>query len=56
MYFWSALIAFGVVAMSLLSTSLWTMAGIAGLVVVGVVLLRLPALARVPAGPPDAEP
>jgi UDP-GlcNAc:undecaprenyl-phosphate GlcNAc-1-phosphate transferase len=55
MYFWSALIAFGVVGLSLLSASLWTMAGLAALVVVGVFLLRLPSLGRVPAGASDGE-
>jgi UDP-GlcNAc:undecaprenyl-phosphate/decaprenyl-phosphate GlcNAc-1-phosphate transferase len=56
MYFWSALIAFGVVGLSLLSTSLWTMTGLAGLLAVGVVLLRLPALRRAPAAAADREP
>jgi UDP-GlcNAc:undecaprenyl-phosphate GlcNAc-1-phosphate transferase len=56
MYFWSALIAFGVVGLSLLSAPLWAMAGVGGLVVVGVALLRLPGLSRVPAGAGDREP
>jgi UDP-GlcNAc:undecaprenyl-phosphate GlcNAc-1-phosphate transferase len=54
MYFWSALIAFGVVTLSLISAQIWTLAALGTLVVVGLVLLRLPALGRV--RDPVAEP
>ena len=56
MYFWSALIAFGVVGLSLVSTSLWTLAGLGGLLVLGILLMRLPALGRVPAPTGEREP
>ncbi|MFD5428595.1 MraY family glycosyltransferase [Streptomyces sp. NPDC127084] len=42
MYFWSALIAFGVVAYSVHSASMWIVLGIVGLSAVGLVLLLLP--------------
>jgi UDP-GlcNAc:undecaprenyl-phosphate GlcNAc-1-phosphate transferase len=44
MYFWSALIAFGVVGLSLIGAQLWALVAIALLVVVGMVLLHLPKL------------
>ena len=54
MYFWSALIAFGVVGLSLVSAQAWALVAVALLVIVGVVLLRLPIGARVsePTGKP----
>ncbi|TGB11862.1 MraY family glycosyltransferase [Streptomyces sp. MZ04] len=42
MYFWSALIAFGTVAYSVHSTSMWILLGIVALSAVGLVLLLLP--------------
>ncbi|MEV8016454.1 MraY family glycosyltransferase [Streptomyces sp. NPDC086554] len=42
MYFWSALIAFGTVAYSVHSTSMWILLGIVALSSVGLVLLLLP--------------
>ncbi|MGQ0632933.1 MAG: MraY family glycosyltransferase [Sporichthyaceae bacterium] len=42
MYFWSALIAFGVVGLSLVSATGWALAAVGILVVIGVLLLRLP--------------
>jgi UDP-GlcNAc:undecaprenyl-phosphate GlcNAc-1-phosphate transferase len=42
MYFWSALIAFGVVGLSLVSAQAWALVAMAVLVLVGLVLLRLP--------------
>lgn len=42
MYFWSALIAFGTVAYSVHSASMWIVLAIAGLSAVGLVLLLLP--------------
>ncbi|MER6999535.1 MraY family glycosyltransferase [Streptomyces sp. NPDC000410] len=42
MYFWSALIAFGVVAYSVHSASMWIVLGIVALSAIGLVLLLLP--------------
>jgi UDP-GlcNAc:undecaprenyl-phosphate GlcNAc-1-phosphate transferase len=42
MYFWSALIAFGALAFSVNSASMWIVLGIAALSAVGLVLLLLP--------------
>ncbi len=42
MYFWSALIAFGVLGLSLLGDALWGLLAVVALVVVGVLLLRGP--------------
>jgi UDP-GlcNAc:undecaprenyl-phosphate GlcNAc-1-phosphate transferase len=52
MYFWSALIAFGVVGLSLLGAQLWALVALGVLVVVGVGLLNLPRLGRRFARPP----
>ncbi|MGQ0845778.1 MAG: MraY family glycosyltransferase [Sporichthyaceae bacterium] len=54
MYFWSALIAFGVVGLSLLSAVSWVLAGLAVLTVLGVALLRGP-LRAVPVGGSDLD-
>jgi len=51
MYFWSSLIAFGVVGLSLIGARLWTLVAIAVLVVVGMVLLHLPRFGEPPKGP-----
>jgi UDP-GlcNAc:undecaprenyl-phosphate GlcNAc-1-phosphate transferase len=57
MYFWSALIAFGVVGLSLIGAELWALVAIAVLVIVGMVLLHLPKLGfGVPEVPQIAEP
>lgn len=42
MYFWSALIAWGVLALSLLGVALWALLAMVALVVVGLLLLRGP--------------
>jgi UDP-GlcNAc:undecaprenyl-phosphate/decaprenyl-phosphate GlcNAc-1-phosphate transferase len=55
MYFWSALIAFGVVGLSLLGAQVWALVALALLVVVGVGLLNLPRLSR-RFGPPATAP
>lgn len=54
MYFWSALIAFGVVGLSLVSAQAWALVAVALLVIVGLVLLRLPIGQRV--SPPTGKP
>ena len=54
MYFWSALIAFGVVGLSLLGVALWALLAVVALVVVGLVLLRGP-LRPVPTGDLEAS-
>ena len=54
MYFWSALIALGVVGLSLLGVALWAMLAVVVLVVVGVVAARAVAChgrGRAAAGP-----
>jgi len=56
MYFWSALIAFGVVGLSLVSAQAWALAAVALLVAIGLVLLRLPIGQRgsAPSGKPSS--
>ncbi len=52
MYFWSALIAFGTLAYSVHSTSMWIVLGVVALSAIGLVLLLLPRFRpRAPAGP-----
>ncbi|MGQ0464082.1 MAG: undecaprenyl/decaprenyl-phosphate alpha-N-acetylglucosaminyl 1-phosphate transferase, partial [Sporichthyaceae bacterium] len=54
MYFWSALIAFGVVGLSLLSAAAWVLTALAVLMAIGVALLRGP-LRAVPVGGSDLD-
>jgi UDP-GlcNAc:undecaprenyl-phosphate GlcNAc-1-phosphate transferase len=54
MYFWSALIAWGVLGLSLLGVALWALLGVVALVVVGLLLLRGPLRAAPVEEPPPA--
>jgi UDP-GlcNAc:undecaprenyl-phosphate GlcNAc-1-phosphate transferase len=55
MYFWSALIAWGVLGLSLLGVALWALLAVVALVVVGLLLLRGP-LRALPVEEPSAGP
>jgi len=55
MYFWSALIAWGVLGLSLLGVALWALLAVVALVVVGLLLLRGP-LRAMPVEEPPAAP
>lgn len=52
MYFWSALIAFAVVGLSLLGARRWSVVAVVAMIVVGFVLLRTPRLFDALAPPP----
>ena len=54
MYFWSALIAWGVLGLSLLGVALWALLAVVVLVVVGLLLLRGPLRATPVEEPPPA--
>jgi UDP-GlcNAc:undecaprenyl-phosphate GlcNAc-1-phosphate transferase len=54
MYFWSALIAWGVLGLSLLGVALWALLAVVALVVVGLLLLRGPLRATPVEEPPSA--